>query len=350
MQALGAMFLQGTGQPALAASVLAYAQSTFAVGGRSLERSSDPATYNLTYAAPGPFSGYAPYAGSGAPRVLWAEASGQMRLAAAALGQDTGALDSSIAAWAAISAGQGPLQADRTIASDALGVQYHVWPASNAAAWTMLSRSAPAFFAAPLPPATTLVGDWTRVRGGNLITTYPDGRVDMTTPLGGGERRVLASNASPTASDYTITSNATLLSGAGYGVYVRTVADAATKLTGYCAQLDHVYSGGQLVVRELQSDAELGVPIAHVAVPAGFVWYGTPHTLAVTVTANTMTVVLDGTPLLAVLDLAAASAFAVKYAYGPTSTLAAPAAGGYGLRSWSDGRVSLQQMTVGPVS
>jgi hypothetical protein len=149
VQALGAMYLQGTGQTALAAQVLAYAQSTFAVGDRSVKKSSDPDTYNMTYESSGPFSGYAPYAGAGAPIVRWAEASGQMRLAQATLGQDTKTLDKSIASWAAITKKDGPLQADKTVTSKAYGVEYHVWPASTAAAWTVLAQSAPTFFAAP---------------------------------------------------------------------------------------------------------------------------------------------------------------------------------------------------------
>jgi hypothetical protein len=347
-QALGAMYLQGTGQGALAAEVLTYARATFGVAGRSVKESSEPATYNMTYSAAGPFAGYAPYAGKGAPDVLWAEGSGEMRVAEGAIGSDTGALEKNIAAWTAITSGsnQGTLQADRTVVSQAFGLEYHVWPAASAAAWTMLAPVAPAFFAAPLPAATSLVSGWTKVRGGNQITTYPEGRVEMLTGSGGGERRVLAGPS--TATDYTVTSNATLRSGAGYGVYVRATVDSATKLTGYCVQVDHGYSTGQIVVREILGEAELTVPLAHVAVPTGFVWYGTPHILAVTMKGNTMSVSLDGVKTLAIPDLAAASAVSVKYAHGAASTLAAPAAGGYGLRSWSDGVVSLQQMTVGP--
>lgn len=348
VQALGAMYLQGTGQAALAAQVLAYAQANFAVSGRSVTESANPATYNQTYSATGPFSGYAPYAGKGAPDVLWAEGSGEVRVAEGALGQDTSALDKSIAAWTAITAGrkQGTLQADQTVASQPFGVEYHVWPASSAAAWTMLSPVAPAFFAAPLPAATSLVSAWTKVRGGNQITTYPEGRVEMLTGSGGGERRVLAGPS--TATDYTVTSNATLRSGAGYGVYVRASVDSGTKLTGYCVQVDHGYGTGQIVVREILGDAELTVPLAHVAVPTGFVWYGTPHILAVTMKGNTMSISLDGTKTLSVPDLNAASATSVKYSYGAASTLTAPMAGGYGLRTWGDGLLSLQQMTVGP--
>lgn len=339
VQALGAMYLQGTGQPKLAAEVLAYAQRTFAVDNRAIKASSEPATYNMTYEAPGPFAGYAPYAGAGAPDVLWAEGSGEMRMATAALGQDTGALDKRIAEWSAVTKSQGALQANRTIRTDAY--EYHVWPASTTSAWTVLAQSAPAFFAAPLPATSTLITNWTKIRGGNLITTFPDGRVDML--LSGGERRV---HAASTASDYTITANATLRSGAGYGIYARATVDAAAKLTGYCIQLDHAYGTGQIVVRQLISDAELGVPIAHVNVPAGFAWYGVPHTVGVTLKGNTMNVTIDGGQALNVPDLATASAFSVKYAYG-TTTYPAPASGGYGLRAWGDGLVSLQQMIVG---
>ena len=263
VQAFGAMYLQGTGQPELAARVLDYAQSAFALKGTAVTTSSKPATYNMSYASAGPFSGYAPYVGTNAPTVRWAEGSGEMRLAQAALGQDTRVLDASIASWLAITKGAGALQADQTLTSDAYGVEYHVWPASTATAWTILAQSAPAFFAAPLQGATSLITSWAKVRGGNLITTYADGRVSM--PTGGGERRVLADPAT-TGSDYTVTSNATLISGAGYGIYVRASVDAATKLTGYAVQFDHTY--GQIVVRQLQADSELSAPVARGPPPA----------------------------------------------------------------------------------
>jgi hypothetical protein len=338
VQALGAMYLQGTGRADVAAQVLAYAQKNFAIDNRSVQTSQNAATYNMTYSAAGPFAGYMPYAGF--PDILWAEGSGEMRLAEAALGQDTTALDKSIADWAAITsgAGQGPLQADRTF-NDGNGVEYHVWPASTAAAWTALSQSSPAFFAAPLLPATTLVNDWTAVRGGNLISTFPDGRVVMMT--GAGERRVLA--GPPSATDYAVTSNATLNYGSGYGIYVRASVDSSTKLTGYCVQLDHGF--GQLIVRLIQSDSELSAPLARTTVPAGFDW-GAPHVISVAVKGNAMGATLDGSPMIAIPDLAAAAATATKNSYGVTSTIVPPVAGGYGLRAWSQAQVTLQQMTV----
>ena len=322
------MYLQGTGQPELAAGVLAYAQKRFEIESRSIELSKAADTYNMTYAAKGPFAGYAPYAGDGTPDVLWAEGSGEMRLAEAALGQDT--KDST---RASPNGRPPPRVRPAAVRQDrhrrAARILYHVWPASTAAAWTMLAQTPSAFFSAPIPPEA--LTNWAKIRGGNLTTIYPDGRVDMT---GAGERRVLAPG---TAANYTTTSKVTLVSGAGYGIYVRGTTDATLKLTAYCVQLDHAYGTGQIVVREILNDVELGVPIAHVSVPAGFAWYGVAHALGVTVQGNTMKVGLDGSQLISVPDLATASRAAVTYAYGSSSTLTPPTAGGYGLRSWGDG-------------
>ena len=57
-----------------------------------------------------------------------------------------------------------------------------------------------------------------------------------------------------------------------------------------------------------------------------------------------MTVGVDGAQLATVPNLVAASA---KSAKGTTMAVVPPEAGGYGLRAWSDGLVSLRQMTVG---
>jgi len=147
-QALGAMFLQSRGQSELALRVLAFAQSTFAITSPSIQLSPEVATYNMTYSALGPFIGYEPYSGAGAPEVLWFEGTAEMRDALALLGQSTTALDQSITRWEAITQANAgaPLQANRTIASTAYGVEYHVWPAAAAAAWTILAQSGAALF------------------------------------------------------------------------------------------------------------------------------------------------------------------------------------------------------------
>ena len=91
-------------------------------------------------------------------------------------------------------------------------------------------------------------------RGGDRVNTFPDGRVVMD--QGKDERRVLA--GSRKATNYTVTSNATLKSGSGYGVYVRATVDSDTKLTGYGVQLDHSYQA--MLVTLDQDDFELAHP------------------------------------------------------------------------------------------
>lgn len=141
--ALGVMYLQSIGQSTLAKQVLSYTQSAFAVSGRSIVLSSNPATFNLTYAAKGPLSGFRPYLGANAPSVLWSEGSAEMLLAEATVGQATAPLSQALNAIAQITNGQGPLQADQTLTNTVYGVQYHVWPATAAGAWLMLAEHSP---------------------------------------------------------------------------------------------------------------------------------------------------------------------------------------------------------------
>lgn len=98
----------------------------------------------------------------------------------------------------------------------------------------------------------------------------------------------------------------------------------------------------------LQSDKT--APLAQFALPTGFVWYGTPHSVTATVKGNSLNVTLDGAQAINIPSLTAASTTAIKYSYGVTTTITPPTAGSYGLRSWGSGLVSLQQMTVGPAS
>ena len=318
VQALGAMYLQGIGQPELAAQVLAYAQATFAVAERSVKESSDEDTYNMTYAAGGPFAGYAPYAGEDAPDVLWAEASGVMRLATAALGQDTGALDKSIAEWAAITPKQGPLQADRTVTSGLLRVP-------------RLARLDRRRLDGALAQRARLL------RRAASVRHHAGQQLDQ------GARRQphhhLPRRARQHDQRRRRAARARRLDGRrlhrhlqrhpALGRRLRDLragdVNAATKLTGYCIQVNRAF--GQIVVRALRSDAELQPPLARVNVPAGFAWYGVPHTLGVTVKGNAMNITLDGAQAINVPDLAAASATSVKYSYGVT-TSHHPAGGG----------------------
>jgi hypothetical protein len=341
VQALGAMYLQGQNEADLGKLVLTHAQTYYALSGRSISLSSTPTAYNMSYSAAGPFTGFAPYVGTGAPEVLWFEGTAEMRMASAAYGQSTTALDASIAQWEALTApGGGVLQANQTLTSPAYGVEYHVWPAAAAAAWVILAQSSSSLLATPLPAGTTLVSSWSKVRGGNNVTTPSEGVVDM---IGSGERRALAGPAS--ASDYTTPADVTYLSGeGGYGIWLRSNSEAST---AYCVQVDHGF--GEIVVRERQAEQELSTPLARAKPPAGFVWYGQPHLLSVTIQGNALTVTIDGTQVVNVPSLTEASAFATARSTGLTVPIVPPLAGSYGLRAWSVALVDFRQVTAGPV-
>jgi hypothetical protein len=154
-EALGIMYLQSLGQTSLASEVSAYTQSALGVSGRSITTSNTPATYNMTYSAHGPFSGFEPFAGANAPDVLWPEGSAEMLLAQSTIGQSTTTLTASINSIAALTSGSGgaPLQADRTVTSVPYGVEFHVWPAAAAGAWVVLAEHKPTV--ALFPAATS---------------------------------------------------------------------------------------------------------------------------------------------------------------------------------------------------
>lgn len=142
-QALGVIYARFLGDDELAKQVYEYAQKNFAIDGRSIALSKKKASYNMTYEAKGPFSGYRPYIGKRAPDVLWFEGTAEMRFASVFLGQPTEALDASMNSWWDITRKQGlaPLGADRTITNNPYN-EYHVWPTAAAGAWTVLSGAA----------------------------------------------------------------------------------------------------------------------------------------------------------------------------------------------------------------
>jgi hypothetical protein len=131
-QTLGVLYLVARNRAADAAKVRAYIDSAFKVTNRTITKSSATSTYNMTYAANGPFTGYRPYAGGG-PDVLWEEGTAQALVATDVLGQDDTAQNAALVAWGL----NGPLQADRTVTTSSVN-EYHVWPASAAASWMML--------------------------------------------------------------------------------------------------------------------------------------------------------------------------------------------------------------------
>jgi hypothetical protein len=142
-QALGVIYARFIGDDDLAKQVYEYAQQNFAIDGRSIALSNRKATYNMTYEASGPFSGYRPYIGKRAPDVLWFEGTAEMRFVSSFLGQSTEALDASMNSWWDVTRKQNlaPLGADRTITNSPYN-EYHVWPTAAAGAWTVLSGAA----------------------------------------------------------------------------------------------------------------------------------------------------------------------------------------------------------------
>jgi hypothetical protein len=121
--------------------VLAYIDSAFPVSGRSVVKSTALTTYNNTWSAAGPFSGYRPYAAGTGPDVLSGESTAQVRYMWRSFGITPSALDSQVNAWNAITSGKGygPLAADRTASTP--GLEYHAWPAAATASWELLGGS-----------------------------------------------------------------------------------------------------------------------------------------------------------------------------------------------------------------
>jgi len=142
-QALGIIYAMFRDDQDLAKQVYEYTQQNFPLEGRSISLSSKPKSYNMTYAAKGPFRGYRPYIGKGAPDVLWFEGTAEMRFVSTFLGQPTEELDQSMNSWWDVTRKQGlaPLGADRTITNNPYN-EYHVWPTAAAGAWTVLSGAA----------------------------------------------------------------------------------------------------------------------------------------------------------------------------------------------------------------
>ena len=142
-QALGIIYAAFLDDEELAKQLYEYAQKNFAISGRSIALSKKPASYNMTYEAKDPFSGYRPYLGKKAPDVLWFEGTAEMRFVSGFVGQPTDELDKSMNAWWDVTRKQGlaPLGADRTVTNNPYN-EYHVWPTAAAGAWTVLSGAA----------------------------------------------------------------------------------------------------------------------------------------------------------------------------------------------------------------
>jgi hypothetical protein len=139
-QTLGIVHLLTRGRFNEAGRVADYMQSNFYVTGKTIAKSTNPATYNNTYSNSGPFVGYKPYAGaSDVPDVIWMEGTLQAKLALSLLGRSSSTLDSSITKWRTVAGNSvAPLMANATVTNRFN--EYHVWPASAAASWAILNN------------------------------------------------------------------------------------------------------------------------------------------------------------------------------------------------------------------
>jgi len=160
--------------------------------------------------------------------------------------------------------------------------------------------------------------DWLVVRGNALVS---GSSVKISVP---GENNII----DPFVQDKDVTVNSTgqLVSGAGYGIWVRASWTAATQMSGYALQFDQQY-GKEFVLRHWYNGKECTVPLARAKFAAGVDPYA-PHQLSVTAKGDTLTVTLDGKSALAVTSL---SALIAKESCG----FPAPTGTSIGYRTWS---------------
>lgn len=127
-------------------------------------------------------------------------------------------------------------------------------------------------------------GRWDVDMGGNWENV--DGELCA---VGGGEHRAYSQGS--TGSDYTISFDATLVRGNGYGVFFRAVGD---RITGYTFQYDPGYGGGQFIIRKWVNGYEIWPPFAAARAPNGFRWTGVQRHVEVDIRGNTFTASVDG--------------------------------------------------------
>lgn len=128
------------------------------------------------------------------------------------------------------------------------------------------------------------VGQWDFDMGANW-----ENKEEALCAQGGGEHRAYGLGSE--AEDFTISFDATLLSGNGYGVFFRAEGD---RITGYTFQYDPGYRGGQFIIRKWVDGYEIWPPFAASRAPDGFEWYDVERRVVVDAHGDTFTVKIDG--------------------------------------------------------
>lgn len=188
-----------------------------------------------------------------------------------------------------------------------VGCSMHYWPFE------------PAVSQAPLFSSDFSSMSMIKVLSGKWVIAH-----DVMKNISDGEARVSFGDNS--WKDYSLTLNATLDRGSGYGVYYR--ADGKAAISGYVFQYDPGLGGGTFLVRKVVAGVE-SAPIASVSIPAGFPVYDVQHQIQISVVGSEQNIYVDGNKVLTLTDTAFTS-------------------GSAGLRTWDSTRAEFDSVTINP--
>lgn len=165
--------------------------------------------------------------------------------------------------------------------------------------------------------------------------------VDMTF---GNEARVI-STVPRTSPDMVYSTQATLVSGWGYGIWTRATVVNGAAVSGYTFQYDPGYQfvnkgfGKALLLRVWQDGRECGTPIARVQWPEGLDVNAT-HEVTVVTKGDTLYATIDGIKMFDVGSLKQALA-------DSKCNMAEPTGSQVGFRTWSsDGKATFRNTTI----
>lgn len=171
---------------------------------------------------------------------------------------------------------------------------------------------------------------WQIVRGSATITNT------MVSLSVAGENRVLSTKPLATP-DMVFSTDATLKSGAGYGVWFRASLDASNRINGFTFQYDPLY-GNAFIIRHWYQGVECPTPIAKTVFPSGFA-VNAKHRLIVVVQGDTIWASVDGIEMFRVASLKTAAANSpCKYPL-PTGTR-------IGFRTWNTSPATFENTTL----
>ncbi len=168
-------------------------------------------------------------------------------------------------------------------------------------------------------------GKWRSFYGHDDNWTFTDDEDPQMCHTGRGGDLILAEGSQ--GSDYTISTDANLSSGNGYGVFFRASENENGRLEGYTFQYDPGYRGGQFIMRKWVNGYELWPPFATATPPAGFNWHNSDRQIQVDVKGDTFTTSIDGEEILVAQDN--------SYTEGSA-----------GLRTWSSSQACFDNFTV----